>query len=69
MIALAFVAGFVCGVVFLGTAAWAYRRGQRAPRLAEVDEDFEWDHPELAHLLAGKAPIRLMPPSGGETLH
>jgi hypothetical protein len=69
MIAVAFLAGFICGVTFLGIVGWAFQRGRRAPRLVEVDEDFEWNHPGLDHLLAGKAPIRYLPPGNGGTVH
>lgn len=52
-----FLAGFISGVVFLGVCCTAYAAGKRAPKQLDVGEDFEWNHPELAHLLAGKAPI------------
>lgn len=63
-----FLAGFICGVCFLGIVCVAFAAGKREPKQVAVDEDFEWNHPELAHLMAGKAPIYRLPP-GGETLH
>jgi len=63
-----FLAGFVSGVTFMGTVAFAFMAGKRAPREIEVDEDFDWNHPEVAALIAGKAPIRRFSP-GDDTVH
>lgn len=62
MIALGFLVGFIAGVTFMGVVGYAYNKGRRSQLfdLVNDDDDLEWNHPELADLCRGKAPIRRM---------
>jgi hypothetical protein len=50
--------GFVSGVGGVFLMFCAYKAGRETTVTLELPEDFEWDHPELAHLFEGKAPIK-----------
>jgi hypothetical protein len=60
---LAFVVGLVVGAIVMLCfgAYWARRAQERTfERVLLVDEDFEWNHPDIAKLIMGSRPIRQM---------
>lgn len=56
---LGMLLGMVAGVggVFVMFCAYKAGRESAPDRALGLPEDFEWDHPDVAHLITGKAPI------------
>jgi hypothetical protein len=60
---LAFVLGMLAGAaatLIVGYRAVKKQRAQTYERVLLVDEDFEWNHPDVAKLIMGSRPIRQM---------